>query len=63
LGSPTPDPKPYITVLAPSDDTVTVQYQWRKGSDQECCPTGIGTVKFQVGSDGKLKALGPIPHQ
>ncbi len=63
LGSPTPNPKPYITVLPPTDDTVTVRYQWRVGSDQECCPTGTGTVKFQIGSDGKLKALGPIPHQ
>ncbi len=62
LGSPTPDPKPYITVLPPGDDTVTVQYQWRKGNDEECCPTGRGTVKFQIGPDGKLKALGPIPH-
>lgn len=63
LGSPTPNPKPYTAVLAPADDTVTVQYQWRKGSDEECCPTGIGTVKYQIGPDGKLKALGPIPHQ
>lgn len=62
LGSPTPDPRPYITVLAPSDDTVTVQYQWRKGNDEECCPSGRGTVKFQIGPDGKLKALGPIPR-
>ena len=63
LGSPTPNPKPYITVLAPSDDTVTVQYQWQVGKDQPCCPTGIGTVKFQIGSDGKLRALGKIPNQ
>jgi hypothetical protein len=63
LGSPTPNPKPYITVLPPSDDTITVQYQWQKGNDQPCCPTGIGKVTFQIGPDGKLKALGPIPHQ
>lgn len=63
LGPPTPNPKPYITVLAPSDDTVTVQYQWQVGKDEPCCPTGIGTVKFTIGSDGKLQALGPIPHQ
>jgi hypothetical protein len=63
LGTPTPNPKPYITVLPPSDDTITVQYQWQKGNDQPCCPTGIGTVKFQIGSDGKLQALGKIPHQ
>jgi hypothetical protein len=63
LGTPTPNPKPYITVLAPSDDTITVQYQWQKGNDEPCCPTGVGTVKFQIGSDGKLQALGKIPHQ
>jgi hypothetical protein len=63
LGTPTPNPKPYITVLAPSDDTVTVQYQWQVGKDEPCCPTGIGTVKFQIGSDGKLHALGKIPNQ
>jgi hypothetical protein len=63
LGTPTPNPKPYITVLAPADDTVTVQYQWRKGKDEECCPTGIGTVKFSIGPDSKLQALGRIPNQ
>lgn len=63
LGSPTRNPKPYITVLPAGDDTVTVQYQWQIGSDQECCPTGIGTVRFHIGSDGKLEALGSIPHQ
>ncbi|OBH43347.1 LppP/LprE family lipoprotein [Mycobacterium mantenii] len=63
LGSPTSNPKPYITVLPPSDDTVTVQYQWQKGNDQLCCPTGIGTVKFRIGSDGKLQALSKIPNQ
>jgi LppP/LprE lipoprotein len=63
LGTPTPNPKPYITVLPPGDDTITVQYQWQVGNDQACCPTGIGTVKFQIGSDGKLQALGKIPHQ
>ncbi|CAM2964115.1 hypothetical protein BST27_13105 [Mycobacterium intermedium] len=63
LGPATPKPKPYITVLPPADDTVQVRYQWRVGSDEECCPSGSGTVKFQIGPDGKLTALGPIPHQ
>jgi hypothetical protein len=63
LGSPTSNPKPYITVLPPADDTVTVDYRWRKGDDQECCPSGNGRVKFQIGPDGKLKALDPIPHR
>src|ERR1700722_11670794 len=42
LGSPTPNPKPYITVLEPADDTVAVQYQWQIGNDEACCPTGRG---------------------
>jgi len=63
LGSPTPNPKPYIAVLQPSDDTVTVQYRWQVGSDRQCCPSGNGTVRFQIGPDGKLKALDKIPHQ
>ncbi|MEE2852429.1 MAG: LppP/LprE family lipoprotein [Actinomycetota bacterium] len=63
LGSPTSNPKPYTTVLPPSDDTVTVQYQWQKANDQLCCPTGIGTVKFRIGPDGKLQTLGKVPNQ
>ena len=63
LGPATPNPKPYITVLPPSDSIVTVQYQWRVGGDQPCCPHGIGTVKFQIGRDGKLQALGKVPNQ
>jgi hypothetical protein len=63
LGTPTPNAKPYITVLPAGDDTVTVQYQWQVGNEEPCCPKGIGTVKFQIGSDGKLHALGKIPHQ
>lgn len=63
LGAATPNPKPYISVLPPADDTVTVQYQWQVGNDQPCCPTGKGTVKFQIGPDGKLQALGKIPNQ
>lgn len=63
LGPATPNPKPYLTVLPPSDDTVTVQYQWQKGKDQPCCPTGIGTVKFRIGSDGKLQTVGKVPNQ
>jgi LppP/LprE lipoprotein len=63
LGAATPNPKPYITVLPPADDTVTVQYQWQVGNDQPCCPTGKGTVKFQTGPDGKLQALDKIPNQ
>jgi LppP/LprE lipoprotein len=63
LGPATPNPKPYITVLPAGDDTVTVQYQWQVGNEEPCCPKGIGTVKFHIGSDGKLQPLGNIPHQ
>lgn len=63
LGAPTPNPKPYITVLPVNDDTVTVQYRWRTGNEEPCCPKGSGTVKFQIGHDGTLQALGKIPHQ
>jgi hypothetical protein len=64
LGTPTPNPKPYITVLpAANEDTVTVQYRWLTGNEEPSSPKGTGTVKFQIGHDGKLQALGTIPHQ
>ena len=62
IGTPTPDPRPYVNVTAEGNDTAVVQYQWRQGNDQACCPTGIGSVKFKI-VDGTLKALGPIPNQ
>jgi hypothetical protein len=61
IGTPTPDPRPYITVTPQGNDTAAVQYQWRQGHEPACCPTGIGTVRFKV-EDGKLKALDPIPN-
>lgn len=63
LGTPTQNPKPYMTVLSSGEDTVMIQYQWQVGDNPPCCPTGIGTVRFQIGPDGKLKALDPIPNQ
>ena len=63
IGSPTPDPRPYINVISMGSDTAVVQYQWRQGQDPACCPTGIGTVRVQIGDDGKIKALDPIPNQ
>jgi LppP/LprE lipoprotein len=63
LGTPTPNPKPYTTVLYSTDDTVRVQYQWQVARDSACCPTGIGTAQYQIGADGKLVARGPIPNQ
>jgi LppP/LprE lipoprotein len=61
IGTPTPDPRPYITVTAQGNDTAAVQYQWRQGQEPACCPTGIATVRFKI-EDGKLKALDPIPN-
>jgi hypothetical protein len=61
IGTATPDPRPYITVIAIGNDTASVQYQWRQGQEPACCPTGIGTVRFKI-EDGKLKALDPIPN-
>lgn len=60
LGAPTPDPRPYVAVVDSGTDAVTVQYQWRQGADQPCCPTGIGTARFTV-RDGTLDALDPVP--
>lgn len=60
IGTAAPQPRPYLTVVT-SGDTVSVQYQWRQGSDPACCPTGIATVRFQL-VDGVLKALDPIPN-
>jgi hypothetical protein len=61
IGTPTPDPRPYITVTAQGNDTAAVQYQWRQGQEPACCPTGVATVRFKI-EDGKLKALDPIPN-
>lgn len=62
LGPPTPRPRPYTTVVPLGDKIATVQYQWLQGADKPCCPTGIAQVRFQIGEDGKLKALDPIPN-
>jgi hypothetical protein len=61
IGTPTPDPRPYITITAMADGIAAVQYQWRQGEGPACCPTGIATVRFKI-EDGKLKALDPIPN-
>lgn len=62
LGSPTPDPKPYTTVVSSGTDTVIVLYQWRIDDDPLCCPTGSGTTRYRIGPHGKLEALDPIPR-
>jgi hypothetical protein len=61
IGTPTPDPRPYITITPTANDIAAVQYQWRQGQEPACCPTGIATVRFKI-EDGKLKALDPIPN-
>jgi hypothetical protein len=63
LGTPTPNPKPYTTVLNSTDDVVRVQYQWQVAGDSVCCPTGVGTVQYQIGGDGKLVTRGAVPNQ
>jgi hypothetical protein len=63
LGTATPNPRPYTTVIAAGHDTVTVQYQWQQGGDQPGRPTGIAQVRFQLDADGKLKALDAIPNR
>jgi hypothetical protein len=60
IGSPTPDPRPYIAVNPQGDKDAVVQYQWRQGQDQPCCPTGFGTARATV-EDGRLTILDPIP--
>lgn len=60
IGTPTPEPRPYIAVVGSTADTVTVQYQWKQGDDQPCCPTGIGTARFGI-EGGALTALDPVP--
>ena len=60
LGTPTPEPRPYSTVVANGADTASVQYQWAQGDEPDCCPTGVGSARFQL-RDGKLTALDPIP--
>ena len=62
LGAATPEPRSYINVISMGNDTANVQYQWRQGQDPACCPTGIGTVRFQIGDDGKLESRDPIPN-
>lgn len=60
IGSPTPDPRPYISVAAEGDHDARVQYRWRQGSDPACCPTGAGTARVTL-EEGRLTILDPIP--
>lgn len=61
IGPATPEPRPYLNVVTNAEDTVVVNYQWQQGQDPPCCPTGIATVRFRIGDDGKLLAVDPIP--
>ena len=60
VGSPTPEPRPYLSVTAQGPDVAVVQYQWRQGADEPCCPTGIGTARVTL-EQGRLTILDPIP--
>lgn len=61
LGTATPEPRPYTTVVATGQDNASVQYQWETATDAPGMPTGIGTVRFRLNDDGALTALDPIP--
>ena len=61
IGTPTPDPRPYITVTPQGNDAAVVQYQWRQAQEPACCPTGIGSARFTI-RDGRLEALDPVPN-
>ncbi|MCV7154561.1 LppP/LprE family lipoprotein [Mycolicibacterium pyrenivorans] len=60
VGSPTPEPRTYITVTAQGNHTANVQYQWLQDGDQACCPTGIGSARVTL-EDGRLTVLDAIP--
>lgn len=60
VGSPTMDPRPYITVTPQGEHDAVVQYQWRQGQDPPCCPTGIGTARVTL-EEGRLTVLDPVP--
>lgn len=61
ISTATPNPRPYTTVVRSGTDTVTVQYQWQQANDEPGRPTGIGSVRYQLGADGKIKPLDPVP--
>ena len=63
IGTTPRQPRPYTTVLHSGENTVTVQYQWQQSGDASGQPTGIGQVRYQLGDDGKLRALDPLPPQ
>lgn len=60
IGSPSMDPRPYITVTPQGEHDAVVQYQWRQGQDEPCCPTGIGTARVTL-EEGRLTVLDPVP--
>ena len=62
IGPATPEPRPYINVITNAEDSVVVNYQWQQGQDPPTAPTGIATVRFRIGDDGKLVAVDPIPE-
>ncbi|MDY6997834.1 MAG: LppP/LprE family lipoprotein [Actinomycetota bacterium] len=60
VGSPTPEPRPYISVTPRGDHDAMVQYQWLQWGDEPCCPTGLGAARVTL-EDGRLTILDPIP--
>ena len=51
LGTPDAESEtPYDACCRPPTTSVTVQYQWQVAGDSACCPTGKGTVQYQIGA-------------
>ena len=36
---------------------------WQVAGDSVCCPTGVGTVQYQIGPSGKFVTRGPVPNR
>ncbi|WP_299561031.1 LppP/LprE family lipoprotein [uncultured Mycolicibacterium sp.] len=62
VGTAAPEPRPYLTALRATDDAALVQFQWRQGDDELCCPTGLATVRYTLDEHGELTALDPVPE-
>lgn len=60
VGTATQEPRPYTRVLDVTGDVVTVEYRWLLGEEPLAAPAGVGTVRYQVSSQG-VRALDPPP--
>ncbi|OMC51942.1 hypothetical protein A5742_17565 [Mycolicibacterium fortuitum] len=60
VGTATQEPRPYTRVLDVTGDVVTVEYRWLLGEEPLAAPAGVGTVRYQVSSQG-VRALDAAP--